>query len=130
VTSLRTYQLLFGLSIATNVPIAMVHVFAPAWFAALVGLQWDPDMLPFARAWGMTLLWLHICYLPGLLDPRGTQWPNWTSIGIKAAMPFVFWSNPVGFFWFGMWDAVWCGVLLVAYANLVLDDTLDRFELF
>jgi hypothetical protein len=129
-TPLRTYQFLFGLSIITNVGIALVHVFAPAWFAGLVGLHWEPDMLPFARAWGATLFGLHLVYLPGFCDPLGRQWPNWSSIAIKFMMPIIFVSNPAGFLPFAAWDALFGVVLLIAYARLVLDDALDRFKLY
>ncbi len=114
-TALLVYQLLFTISISTNVAIALVHVFAPQRFAEAVGLKWQEPMRGFARAWGATLLGLHAVYLPGLFDPLGEQWINWCSIAIKFSMPIVFWSNLRGFKMFGLWDLGWGVALLVAY---------------
>jgi hypothetical protein len=117
-TALLAYQLLFAVSIITNVAIALVHVVAPERFGRFVGLQWQEPMRGYSRAWGMTLLWIHVAYIPGLLDPIGTQWPNWVSIGIKLAMPFVFFTNERGFRLFGIWDLGFGLALAVAYLNL------------
>jgi hypothetical protein len=108
---LRIYQLLFGVSIVANVGIATACVFAPAWFAGMVGLHWDPEIGPFCRAWGGTLLALHTVYLPGLTDPLGQRWINLSSIAIKLGMPLVFLTNGPGFLPFALWDLGWAAVL-------------------
>jgi hypothetical protein len=115
-THLLVYQTLFGISIVTNVGIALACVFVPDRFAGLVGLKWQEPMRGYARAWGATLIGLHLVYVPGLLYPIGEQWINWSSIAIKFGMPTIFWSNPRGFKMFGLWDFSWGLVLLVAYS--------------
>jgi hypothetical protein len=120
-TPLHIYRALFGISIVSNVGIALACVFVPDWFAYLVIGHWDHAWLGWMRAWGATLLGLHMVYLPGLVDPIDVRWPNWSSIAIKFMMPAVFFSNPLGFEMFGAWDLAWGVVLLVAYAYLLLN---------
>jgi hypothetical protein len=121
------YRVLFGASIATNLPIALACVFVPDWFAYLVIGHWEVAWLGWARAWGGTLLGLHAVYLPGLWSPLTERWINWTQVGIKFGMAGgIFWLNPPGFFWFGVWDFTWGVVLLAAWANLLLADSIER----
>lgn len=115
-TAIEIYQLLFGSTIILNVGIALACVFVPAHFAGIVGLKWQEPMRGYARAWGATLIGLHLVYVPGLLDPIGQEWINWSQIAIKLGMPLIFWSNPRGFKLFGIWDASCGAILLVAYA--------------
>ncbi len=111
----RVYQGLFTASIVGNAIVGVWCVADPAGFAALVWLAWAGPMTGWARAWGATLLGLHAVYWPGLRDPLGQRWINWSSIAIKFFMPIIFVTNGPSFYPFAAWDAAWGLVLLAAY---------------
>ena len=118
---LRTYRLLFGLSIATNVVVCLLALLAPYHLAHLTG---QPDPFPdgWPRVWGATLLGLHLVYLPGWRHPLRYRWPNWASIAIKFWMTLVFLLQGRDFLPFAVWDFAWGVVLLIAYARLFRAD--------
>jgi hypothetical protein len=122
---LRTYRILFGISIATNVVVCLMALLIPYRFAHLLG---QPDPFPdgWPRVWGATLLGLHLVYVPGLLQPLRYRWPNWASIVIKFWMVIVFLFQGWLFLPFAVWDFAWGVVLLVAYYRLTLADTARR----
>jgi hypothetical protein len=112
----RLFQVLFAASIVTNVSIALACVLVPDWFAYWVIGHMETTWLGWMRAWGGTLLGLHAAYWPGLRDPLGERWTNWVQLGVKFGMAGgIFWLNPPGFFWFGVWDVAWGVVLLAAW---------------
>lgn len=112
---LKIYQGLFFVSF-TNVIIGLVCVIAPFHFAAWVGV--GPMIYTSAylfQIWGATLIGLHVVYLPGLIDPLRNQFINWSSIGIKFWMSFVFLSCGFDFYSFAAWDFICGSVLLITW---------------
>src|SRR5262245_57057021 len=79
---LHIYRLLFLISILTNLVICFWCIFAPVSFARFMH-QPDPFPEGWVRAWGATLLGLHLVYVPGLRNPLFYRLPNWSSIVIK-----------------------------------------------
>ena len=92
---LRTYRVLFLISILGNLVVCFWSIFGPVGFARLLH---QPEPFPrLGRAiWGATLLGLHLVYVPGLRNPLFYRWPNWSSIAIKFFMTIMFlWSGPI-----------------------------------
>ena len=79
---LRTYRVLFVISILGNLVVGFWCIFDPVGFARLL-LQPDPFPEPWPRVWGATLIGLHLVYVPGLRNPLFYRWPNWSSIAIS-----------------------------------------------
>src|SRR5205085_6925592 len=100
---LRTYRVLFLISILGMLVVWLWCIFAPVSFARLL-LQ--PDRYPPAwpRVWGATLLGLHLVYVPGLRNPLFYRWPNWSSIAIKFFMTIIFLTCGPYFYAFPAWD--------------------------
>jgi len=67
-TRLRTYKLLFGISIIIDAAIGLCAIVDPVGLARLLTLP-DPDPDAWARVWGATVVGLQILYLPGLHNP-------------------------------------------------------------
>lgn len=116
---LRTYRVLFVISILGNLVVCFWCVFDPVGFARLV-FQPDPFPQSWPRVWGATLLGLHVVYWPGLRNPLFYRWPNWSSIGIKFFMTIIFLSSGHFFYPFAAWDFSFGVVLFVAYYHLSL----------
>jgi hypothetical protein len=89
---LRTYQVLFVISILGNLVVGFWCIFDPVGFARLL-LQPDPFLEPWPRVWGATLIGLHLVYVPGLRNSLFYRWPNWSSIAIKFFMTIIFLSS-------------------------------------
>jgi len=120
---LHTYRLLFLISILTNLVICFWCIFAPVGFARFMH-QPDPFPEGWVRAWGATLLGLHLVYVPGLRNPLFYRWPNWSSIVIKFFMPIIFVTNGPYFYPFALWDFTFGVILLVSYYRLTIADTM------
>jgi hypothetical protein len=118
---LRTYRLLFLISIIGNLVVCLWCVFAPVNFARLLH-QPDPFPEAWPRVWGATLLGLHLVYVPGLRNPLFYRWPNWSSIGIKFFMTIIFLSSGRYFYPFALWDFSFGVILLIAYYRLIVAD--------
>ena len=86
---LRTYRVLFLISILGNLVVCLWCIFAPVSFARALH-QPDPFPEAWPRVWGATLLGLHLVYVPALLNPLFYRWPNWSSIAIKFFMTIIF----------------------------------------
>jgi hypothetical protein len=115
---LRTYQVLFLISILGNLVVGFWALFDPVGFTRLLH-QPEPFPEAWPRIWAATLLGLHILYIPGLLNPLLHRLPNWTSIGIKLFMPILYVSAGHYFFPFAAWDFSFGMILLIAYYRLV-----------
>lgn len=122
---LRTYRVLFLISILGNLVVCLWCLFAPVSFARLV-LQPDPFPEAWPRVWGATLLGLHLVYVPGLRNPLFYRWPNWSSIAIKFFMTVVFLSSGRYFFPFALWDFSFGVILFIAYYRLTQADTARK----
>ena len=109
---LRTYQVLFVISILGNLVVGFWCIFDPVGFARLL-LQPDPFPEPWPRVWGATLIGLHLVYVPGLRNPLFYRWPNWSSIAIKFFMTIIFLSSGRYFYPFALWDFSFGVILLV-----------------
>jgi hypothetical protein len=122
---LRTYRLLFLISILGNLVVCLWCLFDPVGFAHAV-FQPDPFPAAWPRVWGATLLGLHLVYVPGLTNPLFYRWPNWSSIVIKFFMTIVFLSSGRLFLPFAVWDFTFGVILLIAYYRLIAADVARR----
>jgi hypothetical protein len=118
---LRTYQVLFGISLIANLLIGLWCIFDPVGFAQLV-FQIDPYPQAWPRIWGATLFGLQFVYIPGALNPLFYRWPNWSSIGIKFLMTIIFLTAGSSFYLLAAWEFVWFVILLIAYYRLLVAD--------
>jgi hypothetical protein len=118
---LRTYRMLFLISILGNLVVGFWALFDPV---GLTRFFHQPDPFPGAwpRIWGATLLGLHLLYVPGIINPLFYRWPNWSSIAIKLAMPILYLSSGLYFFPFAVWDFSFGVILLIAYYKLTMSD--------
>jgi len=119
-TALQIYQILFGLSIATNVFVGVACIAAPVFAARIMGMPSHPVYLEsrWMRGWGGTLIALHVFFLAGLIGffaPFETAFVNMASIGIKLWMAAIWATCGREFRMFAIWDAAWSGALLGAY---------------
>jgi hypothetical protein len=110
---IRIYRWVFAASFL-NVPIGLWALVDPVWFADVMGGQ---ASIVWAF-WGAMLLAVHWLYGPGLLDPVGQRWVNWSSIVIKLSMACL-WTS-LGLWRFAAWDATWGLTLLAAYSWVLL----------
>jgi len=122
---LRTYRLLFLISILGNLVVCLWCIFAPVSFARAL-LQPDPFPEAWPRVWGATLLGLHLVYVPGLRNPLFYRWPNWSSIAIKFFTTIIFLVSGRFFYPFALWDFSFGVILLVAYYRLMLADAARK----
>jgi len=122
---LRTYRVLFLISILGNLVVCLWCIFAPVSFAHALH-QPDPFPEAWPRVWGATLLGLHLVYVPGLLNPLFYRWPNWSSIAIKFFMTIIFLVSGRFFYPFALWDFSFGVILLVAYYRLMLADVARK----
>jgi len=122
---LRTYRVLFLISILGNLVVCLWCIFAPVSFARALH-QPDPFPEAWPRVWGATLLGLHLVYVPGLLNPLFYRWPNWSSIAIKFFMTIIFLVSGRFFYPFALWDFSFGVILLVAYYRLMLADVARK----
>jgi hypothetical protein len=120
-TRLRTYKLLFGISIVIDAVIGLYAVIDPVGLARLLALP-DLDSDVWARIWGATLTGLQLVYLPGLHNPLFYRWPNWSSIGIKLFMAIVLGFAGAHFQPLAAWELVWSAILFLTYYQLTLSD--------
>lgn len=124
-SQLRTYKVLFAVSILGNVVVSLWCIFDPVGFAHLV-FQPDPYPPAWPRVWGATLLGLHVVYWPGLHNPLFYRWPNWSSIGIKFFMTVIFLASGRLFYLFAAWDFTFGVILLIAYYRLLQADVRGK----
>ena len=122
---LRTYRVLFLISILGNLVVCLWCIFAPVSFARALH-QPDPFPEAWPRVWGATLLGLHLVYVPGLLNPLFYRWPNWSSIAIKFFMTIIFLVSGRFFYPVALWDFSFGVILLVAYYRLMLADVARK----
>jgi hypothetical protein len=122
---LRTYRVLFFISILGNLVVCLWCIFAPVSFARALH-QPDPFPEAWPRVWGATLLGLHLVYVPGLRNPTFYRWPNWSSIANKFFMTIIFLSSGRFFYPFALWDFTFGVILLIAYYRLMLADVARR----
>ena len=122
---LRTYRVLFLISILGNLVVCLWCIFAPVSFARALH-QPDPFPEAWPRVWGATLLGLHLVYVPGLLNPLFYRWPNWSSIAIKFFMTIIFLVSGRFFYPFALWDFSFGVILLIAYYRLMLADVARK----
>jgi hypothetical protein len=122
---LRTYRVLFLISILGNLVVGLWCIFAPVSFAHALH-QPDPFPEAWPRVWGATLLGLHLVYVPGLHNPTFYRWPNWSSIANKFFMTIIFLSSGRLFYPFAVWDFSFGVILLIVYYRLMLADVARR----
>ena len=120
-TRLRTYKLLFGISIIIDAAIGLYAVVDPVGLARLLTLP-DPDPAAWARIWGATAVGLQILYLPGLHNPLFYRWPNWSSIAVKLFTAIVLGCAGAHFRALAAWEVLWSVILFLTYYQLTLSD--------
>jgi hypothetical protein len=118
---LRTYQVLFAVSIVAGLIVALWCIFAPTSFARTV-LQIDPYPQAWPQIWGITLAGLQFVYIPGVRNPLFYRWPNWASIAVKFFATVIFLIAGSPFYSLALWEFVWFIILLVAYYRLLVAD--------
>jgi len=118
---LRTYRLLFTISIVIEAAIGLYGIACPVSLARLLLLP-DPYPEAWARIWAATLIGLQIVYVPGVRNPLFYRWPNWASIAMKLFMAVVFLCAGAHFLVPAAWSLLWAVVLFVAYYRLLMAD--------
>jgi hypothetical protein len=118
---LRTYKLLFGISLIIDAVIGLYAVVDPVGLARLLTAP-DPDPDVWARIWGATFAGLQLVYVPGVQKPLFYRWPNWSSIGIKLFMAIVLGCAGAHFRPLAAWELLWSVILFLTYYQLTLSD--------
>jgi hypothetical protein len=121
---LRTYRVLFLISILGNLVLCLWCIFAPVSFARALH-QPDPFPEAWRRGWGATLLGLHLVYVPGLRNPTFCCWLNWSSIANKFFMTIIFLSSGRFSIIHALGFQLWSDPL-IAYYRLMLADVARR----
>src|ERR1051326_951606 len=120
-TRLRTYRVLFTVSIVIDTLAGLYGILHPTGLARLLVLP-DPYPDAWARIWAATLLGLQLVYVPGVRNPLFYRWPNWSSIAIKLLMAVVFLCAGSTFRWLAVWELAWFAVLFATYYRLAMAD--------
>ena len=118
---LRTYRVLFVVSIVINTLVGLYGLFCPVSLARLLMLP-DPFPDAWVRLWAVTLLGLQLVYVPGARNPVFYRWPNWSSIALKLLMAIVLVCLGSTFRWLAVWEFAWFVVLSVTYYRLAMAD--------
>ena len=113
-STVKVYQAMLALSIASNLIVGAIIFFRPDAFTSFAG---QPEAFPKAwpRHWGMQLWAIDFLYLPGLMDPEQNRWPNWMGIVIRLTFSAFFLSQGDGFTPMGIYDGISGLLLLIAY---------------
>jgi hypothetical protein len=122
---LRTYKVLFIISIVVDAVVGLYGVVDPIGLARLLVLP-DPYPDAWARIWGATLVGLQLVYIPGARNPLFYRWPNWSSIGIKLFMAIVLLGAGAHFRLLAAWELLWFVILFGTYYQLTLADLRGR----
>jgi hypothetical protein len=122
---LRTYKVLFVISIVVDAVVGLYGVVDPIGLARLLVLP-DPYPDAWARIWGATLVGLQLVYIPGARNPLFYRWPNWSSIGIKLFMAIVLLGAGAHFRLLAAWELLWFVILFGTYYQLTLADLRGR----
>jgi hypothetical protein len=122
---LRTYKVLFVISIVIDAVVGLYGVVDPVGLARLLVLP-DPYPDAWARIWGATLASLQLVYIPGARNPLFYRWPNWSSIGIRLFMAVVLLIAGARFWLLAAWELLWFAILFVTYYQLTLADLRGR----
>ena len=118
---LRTYKVLFIISIVIDTVVGLFGVVDPVGLARLLVLP-DPYPDAWARIWGATLVGLQVVYIPGARNPCFYRWPNWSSIVIKLFIAIVLLCAGAHFRLLAVWELLWFVILFVTYYRLTLAD--------
>ena len=122
---LRTYTLLFGVSIVIEALAGLYAILDPAGFVHFLILP-DPYPSTWARLWGATLVALELLYIPGARHPLFYRWPNWASIAIKLFVAVLLLCANPAFYLIAGWELLWAVVLFLTYYQLALADLRTR----
>jgi hypothetical protein len=122
---LKIYRFVLLVSIVLNLVVGVIIFVSPDSFTNFAG---QPEAFPktWPRHWGAQLWAINLLYLPGYLDPRQNQWPNWLGIIIRLTFALFFFSQGDGFIPMGIYDGVSGLLLLFTYLPVARGDATPR----
>jgi hypothetical protein len=108
--AIARYRLALAVSIGLNMLVAVIILFWPSTFAAILN-QPPPSPTTWPSHWGAQLIAINLLYLPGYWQPLTHRWPNYLGIAIRLSFAVFFFTQGDGFFWMGVYDGLF-GILL------------------
>ncbi len=120
-----TYQWILGFNMLLHLGIGLGCMFLPYFVSKSFGLP-PPVPTGWIRGWGATLILVTALYIPGLLHPVRSRYPNICGIIGRVWMATVWFVVGGGFFWFGLFDISFAAIIAFFYYRVFQAEVMSR----